>query len=75
MQSIQIELLDPKALGLLEELVKLELIRFEKNESETSVFEIGSYQDGEKPSDFIPIWTGEKRDLKEIRTKAWRRTK
>lgn len=34
-------------------------------------FEKGNFKKGEKPSDFAGIWQNEKRDLKEIRAKAY----
>lgn len=71
-------LIDDSKVKILKEFLKtLDYVNIQ-TENEESTDEVdsrlikGSFKKGEKPSDFGGIWTGEKRDLKKLREKAWR---
>ena len=58
---------------LTEFLKSISYVEVEEAPAPPDNFQPGQFAPGEKPSDFAGIWKGPRRDLREIRAKAWKR--
>lgn len=78
MQTIKLKIQDSQFKPMFSFLKTLDYVEIENEplkKTKKLNFEKGNYKLGEKPSDFAGIWENEKRDLNEIREKAWKTKK
>jgi hypothetical protein len=75
MQSVRIKIEDAQYQLFMQFLKTLDFVEITSPKSEKEVspsIEKGSFKAGEKPSDLAGLWKGDKRNLKELRERAWR---